>query len=113
MALPTYNVEYVEIDKNGIKTVELWEDGGFKYSKNRQRDGKIYFRCNKVRKVCTALYNTCICNTYNIKFSLLYIHVGSWVISVSVSVHICIYIRQQRVVRQRELPVFLNVITNM
>ena len=51
MALPTYNVEYVEIEKNGIKTVELWEDGGFKYSKNRQRDGKIYFRCNKVRKV--------------------------------------------------------------
>ena len=50
MALPIYNVEYVEIEKNGIKTVELWEDGGFKYSKNRQRDGKIYFRCNKVRK---------------------------------------------------------------
>ena len=33
MALPIYNVEYVEIEKNGIKTVELWEDGGFKYSK--------------------------------------------------------------------------------
>ena len=56
MALPIYNVEYVEIEKNGIKTVELWEDGGFKYSKNRQRDGKIYFRCNKVGKVCTVQY---------------------------------------------------------
>ena len=88
MALPTYNVEYVEIEKNGIKTVELLEDGGFKYSKNRQKYGKIYLRCNKVRKY--ALYNTYTYNvvhyTYNRKFSLLYIHVGSWAISFSVSV---------------------------
>ena len=33
MALPTYNVNYIEIVKNGLKAVELWEDGGFKYSK--------------------------------------------------------------------------------
>ena len=86
MALPTYNVEYVE----SVKTLELWEDGGFKYSKNRQRDGKIYFRCNKVIKY--ALYNHYICSTYNIKFSLLYIHVGSWAISGSVSVHTYMYL---------------------
>ena len=57
MALPTYNVNYIEIVKNGLKAVELWEDGGFKYSKNRQREDKIYFRCNKARKVgCTVQY---------------------------------------------------------
>ena len=45
MALPTYNVEYVEIDKNGIKTV--WEDGGFKYSKNLK--GMVRFISNVIR----------------------------------------------------------------
>ena len=57
MALPTYNANYFEIVKNGVKTVALLEDGGFKYSKNRQREDKIYFRCNKARKVgCTVQY---------------------------------------------------------
>ena len=57
MALPTYNVNYIEIVKNGLKAVELWEDGGFKYSRNRQREDKIYFRFNKHRKITSVSKN--------------------------------------------------------
>ena len=52
----TYNLEYIQIVKQGVKTVELWEDGVSSISKNRQREDKIYFRCKKVRKVCTVQY---------------------------------------------------------
>ena len=52
----TYNLEYIQIVKQGVKTVELWEDGVSSISKNRQRENKIYFRCKKVRKVCTVQY---------------------------------------------------------
>ena len=107
MALPTYNVEYVEIDKNGIKTVNCERMGVLSTPKIVK--GMARLISDVLRGEKYALYNTYICSTYNNKFSLLYIHVGSWAISFSISVHFYIYIRQQRVVRQRELHVFLKM----
>ena len=65
----TYNLEYIQIVKQGVKTVELWEDGVSSIFKNRQREDKIYFRCKKVKKVCTVYIKVYIHIQYRVRTS--------------------------------------------
>ena len=48
MAIPSYGVQYFDPEKDGKKTVEMWEEGGFKYLVNQRRGEKLYMRCAEV-----------------------------------------------------------------